>query len=107
MAERAPDPLPPRWLGVATANIAALPAIVKFLIDLVVGGVVFWLLYLVSLLIHYAYVGAIYNKIDAWQISGMWILEELIFWLDVLGVGIYISLRFVTHVIAFIRGMRG
>lgn len=98
------EPPRPVWIQTATEHITALPPIIKFLIDLGVGCPVFELLYLATLVIHHAYFGAIANNFDSWQIWGLWGLEELFFWLDIAGVGIYISLRFLTHAAAFLRG---
>lgn len=94
-------PTGPRW-GF-NSYVEALPPIVAFLVDLVVGVVVFGSLAWVSTLIHDLWGYSKAHGLDSNQLLALNIVEETLFWLDVVFVTIYAILRSVTHVIRLVR----
>ena len=83
--------------------VEALPTIVRFLVDLLVGALVFGTLAWVSTLIQGSWKNTQEHGLDSYQVLALKYLEQLFFWLDVVVVGIYIFLRSVNHVLQLWR----
>jgi hypothetical protein len=89
------------FLKTAKSAINDLPPIFKFVLDILSGFGVFIVIFGVTAVIHLLNEFAVRGGFASQQIMGLTVLEDVLFWLDVVGFGVYLVSRSGVHFISF------
>jgi hypothetical protein len=89
------------FVKAAKSAIEELPSIFKFVLDVLAGFGVFTVIFGVTAAIHLLNEMAVSGGFASQQITGLGVLEDVLFWLDIVGFGVYLVCRSGVHFVAF------